>query len=643
MSQNGRWLPSSLYVYRGEVESRMTGSRSNASVRLRFMLPAAVLAILTSFILTTGVAQATLSPYPSTGYPQTNAGGSISDIAVSGNTVYVGGTFTTFGGQSRVNLAAFDLSTKAVLPWDPSTDLVGSVATLAVYGSDVFIGGSFTTVAGEGRNRIAKVDGTTGSLDSWNPDANGTVNALELSGPDLYVGGAFSNIGGAGRSKGAKFDAVTGNLDGSWTPVIGGTSVDALEVSGANVYVGGNYTTVGSIVDIGRVDATDGNFDVGWEPSPNGDVNAVAMFGSDVIAGGSFTLIGGKLQSRITKLNEAASATTWDPNANGTVNALKVSGSDVYAGGSFSMVGGEIQNNLVKINSGGNTISWNPNPDYAVFVIQTTGTTVIVGGLFNKLGFGEDRITVNGLAVFKDVQTPVNASVPQISGTANVGQTLGCSQGGWRAEVISSYAYQWARNGLEIGNAATNTYTVGSADVDGQLTCSVTASNFVGSTNAQSDPVAITSGAGSTTTSPPSAMFARPTNYARFRGITKFKGNVDKDATSVRVAIQKVYTSKSKKGSKSKKRCKVLKRNAKKKARFAKRSTCSFAKLKWLKAKITRSGVWSYRLKRKLPSGSYKLYVRAYNAAGESSIDFSSEKKNLVRLKVLRPRAKKKK
>ena len=82
--------------------------------------------------------------------PQTNAG-SVSDIAVSGNTVYVGGTFTTFGGQSRVNLAAFDLSKEALLPWNPSTDLVGSVSALAVYGSDVFI-----SVAGQGRNRIAQ-------------------------------------------------------------------------------------------------------------------------------------------------------------------------------------------------------------------------------------------------------------------------------------------------------------------------------------------------------------------------------------------------------------------------------------------------------------------------------------------------------
>ena len=606
-----------------------------ASSRYRIAV-VAVFAVLTAGLFGAGSAWATLSPYPSMGYPQTNAGGSVSDIAVSGNTVYVGGTFTTFGGQSRVNLAAFDLSTKALLPWNPSTDLVGSVSALAVYGSDVFIGGSFTTVAGQGRNRIAKVDATTGSLDSWNPDANGSVNALELSGSDLYVAGMFSDIGGASRAKGAKFDAATGNLDGSWIPVIGGVSVNTLAVSGSDVYVGGNYTTIGPIEDLGRVSATTGSFDEGWDPNPNGDINAVALSGSDIIAGGSFTVIGGKSQSRITRLDAAGSATAWDPNANGTVNALAISGSDVYAGGNFFMVGGELQNNLVKINSGGNTISWNPNPDYAVYAIQTTGTTVIVGGLFNKLGIGEDRAIVNGLAVFKDVQVPVNTSAPQITGTANVGQTLGCSQGGWSAEVISSYAYQWARNGLEIDSATTSAYTVSTSDVGGQLTCSVTASNFVGSTNAKSDPVAVTSGAGSATT-PPSATFARPTNDSLFRGITKFKGFVDADATRVKVAIQKVYTSKGK----SKKSCKVLKRNAKRKARFAKRSSCSFSKLKWLKANITRTGVWSYRLKKKLPAGTYKLYVRAYNAAGESSIDFSSEKKNLVRFKVLRPRTKK--
>ncbi len=58
-------------------------------------------------------AHATLSPYPSSGYPQTNTSGTIHTIAISGNTVYLGGTFLTAGGEVREKLAAIDASANA--------------------------------------------------------------------------------------------------------------------------------------------------------------------------------------------------------------------------------------------------------------------------------------------------------------------------------------------------------------------------------------------------------------------------------------------------------------------------------------------------------------------------------------------------
>ena len=62
------------------------------------------------------------------------------------NTLFVGGDFTTFGGETRNRLAAFNVSTGAVTAWDPDVD--GLVRVLAISGSTVYAGGSFKTVNG---------------------------------------------------------------------------------------------------------------------------------------------------------------------------------------------------------------------------------------------------------------------------------------------------------------------------------------------------------------------------------------------------------------------------------------------------------------------------------------------------------------
>ena len=59
-----------------------------------------------------------------------------------------------------------------------------------------------------------------------------------------------------------------------------------------------------------------------WDPSANGQVNALAASGGTVYAGGLFTDMGGTPRSRIAALDGANGlATAWDANANGQVVA----------------------------------------------------------------------------------------------------------------------------------------------------------------------------------------------------------------------------------------------------------------------------------------------------------------------------------
>jgi hypothetical protein len=79
-------------------------------------------------------------------------------------------------------------------------------------------------------------------------------------------------------------------------------------------------------------------------------------------------------------------------------------------------------------------------------------------------------------------EAPVNVDVPYISGGTAVGDVLNCTMGNWEG-VPTDYAYQWMSDGLsQLGT--TDIYTITASDVGHSITCVVTATNAIGSTQA---------------------------------------------------------------------------------------------------------------------------------------------------------------
>ena len=80
----------------------------------------------------------------------------------------------------------------------------------------IFVGGQFTTIGGQMRNRIARLDPDTGLADQYNPDANGTVRVINPPVESnhgivsVIVGGAFTNIGGQVRNHIAQLQTFMG-------------------------------------------------------------------------------------------------------------------------------------------------------------------------------------------------------------------------------------------------------------------------------------------------------------------------------------------------------------------------------------------------------------------------------------------------
>jgi surface protein len=118
--------------------------------------------------------------------------------------------------------------------------------------------------------------------------------------------------------------------------------------------------------------------------------------------------------------------------------------------------------------------------DYLQDIVLALGGTVTING--NWMEAWEAITAVPAAA-------PVNTVLPNVTGTAVVGNALTTTNGTW-TNSPTSYAYQWKRGATNIGTNA-NSYTLVNADAGQSITCVVTATNALGSTPATSNALTI--------------------------------------------------------------------------------------------------------------------------------------------------------
>ncbi|GIF68816.1 hypothetical protein Ais01nite_68510 [Asanoa ishikariensis] len=147
--------------------------------------------------------------------------GTVRAIAVVGNTVVVGGTFSSVANEGgfrsvrRPYLFAFDAKTGVVrTAFAPAVD--GAVYALAA-GPDntVYVGGAFRTVNGASARGLTRLSVSSGArVAPFKAEINwGDVRTLAVNGKRLYAGGPFSAINGVNRAGLARLDGVSGAVD----------------------------------------------------------------------------------------------------------------------------------------------------------------------------------------------------------------------------------------------------------------------------------------------------------------------------------------------------------------------------------------------------------------------------------------------
>jgi hypothetical protein len=311
----------------------------------------------------------------------------VNALAVSGSDLYVGGSFTTAIGNPANYITKWDGSAWSSLGSGLSSDWeYTDVSALAVSGSDLYVGGNFTSTGGNAANHIAKWNGTAWTALGSGIDLYGRVSALAVSGNDLYVGGSFATAGGNPVNNIAKWDgsawsALGSGLEGGG--LYGGVS--ALAVSGRDLYVGGSFATAGgnAAKNIAKWDGSTWSALGGGLGGLNDKVSALAVSGNDLYVGGHFATAGGNPAHNIAKWDGSA----WSALGSGVgeVFALAVIGRDLYVGGDFGLWGSPPGNNIAKWDGRG----WSAlgsGLDNWVFDLVVAGTNLYVGGIFMTAG-----------------------------------------------------------------------------------------------------------------------------------------------------------------------------------------------------------------------------------------------------------------
>jgi len=317
----------------------------------------------------------------------TGTNGEVWALAVIGTDLYVGGNFTTAGGNTANHIAKWNGSA-----WSPLVSantsvngINGIVTALTVIGTDLYAGGWFTTAGGVPALNVAKWDGSNWTALGSGISAAGAINALVAMGNNIYATSYILDpaLGGQGN--------IIAKWDGSnWSQF---TSMDdyvsTFLVDGTNLYAGGQFTMIGNVTanHIAKWNGSNWSaFGVGTDFYIGG--TGLEMMAGKLYVGGRFLNAGGSTANFIASWNGSAWSSFGSGSnigMNNSVEGLKTMGSDLYASGSFTTAQGISANSIAKWDG----TLWSPlgtGMNDGVWRLAVVGSDLYAGGIFTTAG-----------------------------------------------------------------------------------------------------------------------------------------------------------------------------------------------------------------------------------------------------------------
>ena len=328
--------------------------------------------------------------------------GTVYALAVDGEYIYIGGSFTSAGGLKAGGIARWNQRTgewyslRGGMIGCTGSFLSGCrtvVYAIYVDGSAVYVGGNFTQAGTTDAHGITRWDTET---NYWYALGEGVtcsgigcfayVRALSMADGDLYVGGNFDYAGGTTQPAD---NAAVWNGSG-WYELYPGTNgtVYAVEALSMNeVYIGGSFTNpsypyIAKCNDIG---CTSLNPD-----TVNGAVYAIKKVGYLLYVGGAFTNLGGPNGDYMTTFFNSDWVQMEGDGLNDVVYAINSIPGPVFAGGNFTLTGILGMNRIGKF-YGSAWSGYGSGADDTVYaavpnLIAPTISTLYIGGSFLNAG-----------------------------------------------------------------------------------------------------------------------------------------------------------------------------------------------------------------------------------------------------------------
>jgi hypothetical protein len=317
--------------------------------------------------------------------------GSVEDIEVNtASTIFVGGGFTSVGGQARNFLAEVSTTTAAATAWTADTD--GLVTDLHKISSTLYIAGGFHDVKGSVRDYLAAVNVSDGNPTSWDPVPDNPVTSISSSGSTIFVSGDFSTINGQAASKVAGINAANEALS-DWRAPIGG-QVYVVAAHANNIFIGGSISSFNaqSRSGIALIDELNGKL-LSWNPSLDGVAMTIAYYSGKYYVGGSFSTVNGQPRGNIASFDSTTfDLLAWNPSLDGGVRYLEADNSKLYVLGDFANVDATPRNLMASFDTTtGSLTGWDPNPSlWWLNEVVLSNNILWVGGGISE-AFGQQR------------------------------------------------------------------------------------------------------------------------------------------------------------------------------------------------------------------------------------------------------------
>lgn len=333
---------------------------------------------------------------------------------------YLGGYFDMYNGNSITPTAIIHVLNNGVLDKDFATvddEHTVSISALRKKGNRLFVGGNFYALQGVQRPFLAALNATTGAIDNWKPDPpDSRVNGIETSDSLVFIRGDFSYVGTTYLPN--KFAALKSKNGKLFTDFpTSDAYITSFKTDGNTLYLGGNFNYLGyKKQGIAKVDPVNADVNTAF-PSTDGSIFCILPDGNGgYYLGGSFTRVNNSERNSLVHiLADGNVDASFYASVDGIVYNLASDGTSLYVCGKFTRINGITRNNVGSVTlSEGTITAFNPDANNNVYTIAINKGVVYMGGIFTTLQ-GKNRNFAGAITIANNI----TSWAPDANGAVN--------------------------------------------------------------------------------------------------------------------------------------------------------------------------------------------------------------------------------